>query len=84
MQLRGSHLTGPASNTNGVELQHPTYLVDTVIVETTVLEEQKTLTTQFYLLLAESSLYVTDKNLEILRHSICIIGNLAKPMFPSL
>ena len=37
-------------------IQHPTYLLDTVIVETTVLVEQNPLTTQFYLLIVESPL----------------------------
>ena len=36
-------------------IPNPTHLVDTVIVETTVLVEQKTLTTQFYLLLLVES-----------------------------
>ena len=35
-------------------IQHPTGLVDTVLVETTVLVVEKILTTQFYLLKVES------------------------------
>ena len=38
------------------EIQATTVIVDTVIVESTALVEQKTLTTQFYLLLVESPL----------------------------
>ena len=37
-------------------VQATTAIVDTVIVESTALVEQKTLTTQFYLLLVESPL----------------------------
>ena len=37
-------------------IQATTGLVDTVLVETTVLVEEKTLTTQFYLLIVESPL----------------------------
>ena len=37
-------------------VQATTVIVDTVIVESTALVEQKTLTTQFYLLLVESPL----------------------------
>ena len=37
-------------------IQATTVIVDTVIVESTALVEQKTLTTQFYLLLVESPL----------------------------
>ena len=36
-------------------VQSTTVIVETVLVETTVLVEQKPLTTQFYLLLVESS-----------------------------
>ena len=45
-------LTVPSGKTKNF-LQHPTGLVDTVIVETTVLVEQNPLTTQFYLLIVE-------------------------------
>ena len=37
-------------------VQSTTAIVDTVIVESTAIVEQKTLTTQFYLLLVESPL----------------------------
>ena len=40
----------------GMSIQATTVIVDTVIVESTAIVEQKTLTTQFYLLLVESPL----------------------------
>ena len=39
-----------------IQLQTTTAIVDTVIVESTAIVEQKPLTTQFYLLLVESPL----------------------------
>ena len=41
---------------NKMQVQATTAIVDTVTVESTAIVEQKTLTTQFYLLLVESPL----------------------------